>query len=200
MDDLNSQMWGDKTEIVLTLFALHRSCGQYPTTCCTTYPCDQQVGQGHDGSGYVTDPNYVWNNVGTAAVGCSDYAPDECGNGLACGDYVQEGRDFVTSAKPGYAKFTYPHPLHGEGENGAGGAGGAGAAGGDSAQAGAGAGLGGDPGPTTRAAASDEEGGCGCRSAPAPSNRGWSWGLLGLLVFVGRQLRPRRGRRRSTRA
>jgi MYXO-CTERM domain-containing protein len=182
MDDLNSQMWGNKTEIVLTVFALQRSCGQYPGTCCTTYPCEQQVGQGYDGSGYVADPIYVWNNVGTAEVGCTDYSPDECGNGLDCSDYVQEGRDYVTDAKPGYAKFTYPHPLRGDGGSDVGGNGGAGGAAGSAALGGAGAVAGGAPGGRTDATGSDEGAGCGCRSAPDSSRRGWIGALLGLLL------------------
>jgi hypothetical protein len=54
----------------------------------------------------VSDPIYIWNQTGSDAytwsIGQSAWIP-----------YVQLGRDIFVNmgAKPGYAKFTYPHPL-----------------------------------------------------------------------------------------
>lgn len=72
-------------------------------------PQDRQAGWGHDGASDVIDPIYVWNNTGARA---STWYID-----AAWADNVQEGREvFVDAgAKPGYSKFTYPHPLRGSG-------------------------------------------------------------------------------------
>jgi hypothetical protein len=72
------------------------------------------VGQSHDGTKFITDPLYIWNNTAAqSAVG--SYSPDECGNGLSSTDFIKEGRDYITDvAKPGYKKYPYPHPLRNE--------------------------------------------------------------------------------------
>jgi len=76
------------------------------------YACMDQVGRGHGGyiSGnpalpaqwpnQISEPTYVWNNTTT--------------KGVAAGTTnIRVGRDIITSAKPGYTPYTYPHPLVG---------------------------------------------------------------------------------------
>ena len=117
--------WG-KLKVSLNVFSIRRK-GQIP--CQTQYPAARQVGQGWkgaggysypsvpaNGTGYFTDPMYIWGNTGTGAsasnfVGLNEYQPDECGNGMKIADFVQLGRDYFLSAAPGYQKYTYPHPL-----------------------------------------------------------------------------------------
>jgi hypothetical protein len=102
------------------------------------YPAPRQIGMGrvtgagHDGLGRTTDiftyvgdsePLYIWNNTGNYAVAKEDYGWDP---GTSCGtsaedlaakadstnSYLIEGRDyFLNTSKPGYSKYTYPHPL-----------------------------------------------------------------------------------------
>ena len=77
------------------------------------YPMVRQVGQGHDGTKYITDPVYIWNNTGAGADSYSvDMPEDLCGTYADhVSDYIKEGRDYFKSARPGYVKYTYPHPL-----------------------------------------------------------------------------------------
>lgn len=114
--------------VQMNVFSINRRSLTIP--CQTRYPAARQVGQtwigagGYsypnapiDGGGYSTDPVYLWGNTGSATesptfVGLNQYLPDECGNGQRITDYVKPGRDYIVGkAKPGYAKFTYPHPL-----------------------------------------------------------------------------------------
>jgi hypothetical protein len=108
---ISSTAWGVKGSVQMTVENVRRNAGPYP--CWTTYPAPHQVGQGYI-SGLVTEPVYVWNNTGTAGnnVGLQDYNPDECGNNEQMSTFIQSGRDYITgTAKPGYSKYTYPHPL-----------------------------------------------------------------------------------------
>jgi hypothetical protein len=114
--------------IQMNVYSINRLSNSIP--CQTSYPAARQVGQtwigagGYaysnaplDGTGYSTDPVYIWGNTGTATtsptfVGLNQYAPDECGNGQLISNYVHAGRDYVVGKpKPGYGKYTYPHPL-----------------------------------------------------------------------------------------
>jgi len=100
--------------------------------CQTAYPAARQTGQGWsasstatygnpvvtaDGTGAVTEGVWIWNNTG-AGPQDSDFiqlnqpSDDQCGNGQLVSNYIQEGRDYFLSAKPGYTPYTYPHPLH----------------------------------------------------------------------------------------
>ena len=71
------------------------------------YPQARQPGFGHNGSTDVSDPIYIWNQTGNAG-----YA---WGVSNGWDSNVRLNRDiFVNSgAKPGYSKYTYPHPLRG---------------------------------------------------------------------------------------
>lgn len=85
------------------------------------YPAPRQQGQGHNGNSTFGDPIYIWNNTSN---GTTPYSPevrindDAAGN--TCGpyadsalDYIKIGRDVINDsrAKPGYAKYEYPHPV-----------------------------------------------------------------------------------------
>jgi len=114
MDNMSSCAWGNKNEIKLTVYNITRNGGQVP--CQTTYPAYQQIGQGHNGSSYFTDPLYIWGNSSVADVGVVQYSPDECGNGQKIADYLKAGRDFITgTARPNYTAYNYPHPLRSAG-------------------------------------------------------------------------------------
>jgi hypothetical protein len=73
---------------------------------------------GPDGIGAVLDPIYIWGNTGTEItdphyVGTQTFEPDNCGHGNQIATYLKEGRDYyVNEAKPDWAPYTYPHPLH----------------------------------------------------------------------------------------
>ena len=72
-----------------------------------SYPMPRQPGWGHNGSKNVIDPIYAWNNTGAQAAAWGyNSQPGGWQN------IVREGREvFVNAgAKPGYSKFTYPHP------------------------------------------------------------------------------------------
>jgi hypothetical protein len=75
----------------------------------TAYPQARQPGWGHDGTYNVIDPIYIWNNTGARAY---SYQIDS-----AWSSNVKLNRElFVNSGpKPGYSKYTYPHPLRTDG-------------------------------------------------------------------------------------
>lgn len=111
IDNITSQLWGDTAEVLLTVFNINRS-GQIP--CQTRYPAARQVGQGHNGSSVITDPLRIWGNTGGGNYNSprlQQYTPDECENAQKVGDYIKVNRDYYLSARPNYAKYTYPHPL-----------------------------------------------------------------------------------------
>ncbi len=69
-----------------------------------TYPKPRQVGRGNDGSGDVPDPVYLWNLTGTGGdpYQVANYTPE----------MIQQDRDFLlATAKPGWTRYAYPHPL-----------------------------------------------------------------------------------------
>jgi hypothetical protein len=112
MPDIKSMMWGDKGEITMIVQNLRRNSGPYP--CWTSYPAPHQIGQSSNAAGTaMTEPVYIWNNSGGGAEApqLNDYDPDECGHNLHTATFVQAGRDYVLGPKPGYTKYTYPHPL-----------------------------------------------------------------------------------------
>jgi hypothetical protein len=133
MPQIISQDWGHKNAVHMIVENIRRSgipgpfpLGPYP--CWTTYPCPHSLGQGNDGSsgtmlvGDFTDPMRMWNNTGpvdSSDVAVAQYDPDECGNNEQASTFTQINRDYFfstdsTAARPGYVKYTYPHPLRGE--------------------------------------------------------------------------------------
>jgi hypothetical protein len=112
-DDINSCAWGNKAELTMIVQNIRRNSGPYP--CWATYPAPHQIGQSHNGISSTTDPVYIWGNTGTgnSNPGLSDYSPNECGSTApSISQFLQAGRDFIVgTAKPGYLKYTYPHPL-----------------------------------------------------------------------------------------
>jgi hypothetical protein len=72
----------------------------------TGWRCQYQIGSMGEGVTAYGYPLYTWSNTGNgSAVGM------ECTAG--CG-HVQSGRDYINNGsvpKPGYAPYTYPHPL-----------------------------------------------------------------------------------------
>jgi hypothetical protein len=118
--DIKSSYWGDPSEAILTLQHIRRNAGS-PSCWQQGPPAPRQVGYGYvTGSGATgtggyqgdLEPLYVWNNTGVLEIDRLDYQPDECGNGETVVDYIRLGIEYlVGSPRPGYTKFTYPHPL-----------------------------------------------------------------------------------------
>jgi len=127
---ISSCPWGNKENVGVGINNIFEHAGPY--CCWVGYPAPHQIGQGF-GPGAVfhgltgicdpfigqnvsyytySEPLYVWNNRGTAGNGVSLHGyPDNCGNNQQLSNYIQAGRDFAQQPKPGYVKFTYPHPL-----------------------------------------------------------------------------------------
>jgi len=110
---VGSQMWGQKAEILMTVFNIRRSSQFVP--CQTSYPASRQIGRTYRNGAMLTDPLYLWGNTGGGNYdnpGIVDYEPDECGNGQLVANYIKAGRDYIIgTAKPGYSAYPYPHPL-----------------------------------------------------------------------------------------
>jgi hypothetical protein len=73
-----------------------------------------QPGWGHNGTTDVLDPIYVWNNTGTGAnVSFNDQSGNWSGVTSVATVAGQAGAELFVNlgAKPGYAKYTYPHPF-----------------------------------------------------------------------------------------
>ncbi len=132
MVNMTSCAWGTKPALNMVVMNLGRNAG--PNACWSAgttgggrYPAPRQVGRGYvtgtgtDGLGrkndaftYVGDsePLYIWNQSFTPAI--SDYVPPDCANPDTTSNYLKAGRDYIVGvAKPGYTKYTYPHPLRG---------------------------------------------------------------------------------------
>jgi hypothetical protein len=137
IENITSCSWGDKAEIQFGVWCLGRwgqSPGAYSADDAgrVEYPAPRQfgfgrvTGTGHDGQNHSTsnrvyvgdsEPAYVWNNTGftpvialttdgtPGVVNQYGHIPDDPR------DYIKAGRDYKLEAKPGYIKFTYPHPL-----------------------------------------------------------------------------------------
>ena len=125
---ISSCAWGNKGNVLFSVLNTRRNTGCYP--CWTQYPAPHQVGQGF-GTGAVfhpwicvqipdqpnyyiySEPVYIWNNSGTGGnrVNLNAESPDPCGKSRLLTNYIQAGRDYKLEPKPGYVKFTYPHPL-----------------------------------------------------------------------------------------
>ncbi len=82
-------------------------------------PCLDQIGRAIDSAAFdatpppypsqTTDPVYIWNNTINGTPLVTDYLD------TASAARIIEGRDYFINkgAKPGYAAYTYPHPLQG---------------------------------------------------------------------------------------
>jgi len=128
---ISSCAWGNKGNILFSVLNTRRNSGPY--CCWKNYPAPHQIGQGYGSSAvfheytptncwgqgenfsYYTfsEPVYIWNNRGTARnqVSLNAESADPCGNNQLLTNYVQAGREYKLEAKPGYVKYTYPHPL-----------------------------------------------------------------------------------------
>ncbi len=132
MPDLTSTQWGNTPEIRIDCILLQRNTGWAYGVSGVQYPFPRQFGFGYvtgtgvDGwigastfnSVYVGDaePFYQWNNTGGGAgsnIAAPYIANDSPGdsNEDDVSGYIQVGREYINGAKPGYTKFTYPHPL-----------------------------------------------------------------------------------------
>ena len=122
--DIRDGAWGDKDEIGFIVEELRRGAGGYP--CWTGgYPAPHQVGWGWSTGGTRSgmgtqdiEPVYVWNNTGTGnyrSPSVGDWSPSDCGASAPSAlDYIHLNRDYYLSTpKPGYTPYTYPHPLTG---------------------------------------------------------------------------------------
>jgi hypothetical protein len=122
--DMHSTDFGDKYPIAYSIRAIEddriqgdRSCG------AVSYPVPQQLGQSHNGSTSTTDMIWMWSNTKNDLTHWHGARFGGNGWGNPCGftfsDFFASGRDYTFSggdglgstAKPGYAAFTYPHPL-----------------------------------------------------------------------------------------
>src|SRR5690606_15900007 len=110
LTDIAGNFWGDKSEIRLTLRGAEDA---RPQGDCAdvSYPVPRQLSQGHDGQTPITDPIYIWGNTGTQAISADWNWGNPCN--LVFDDFFAFGRDaFVDGTeRPGYAPYTYPHPL-----------------------------------------------------------------------------------------
>lgn len=116
-DSPDGSSYPNKVEIDLTVQSLRRSTGTFTSCWAGGYPCPHQVGQIDDATDATPDwPLAIWNNTGAGTLDANfiartNYSPDECGGGPDVTTFIQEGRDYITSAASGYTKYTYPHPL-----------------------------------------------------------------------------------------
>jgi hypothetical protein len=123
--DLSCVDLGTKRSLNMQVQSLRRNAGLYGcwgmNISGVQYPAPNQVGWGHNGTTAVSDPVYIWGNSRVLDISLPDYVGDnQCvGTVDSIADYVIDGRDYFngSTAKPGWSKFTYPHPLRtGEGE------------------------------------------------------------------------------------
>jgi hypothetical protein len=129
IEDLNTGgAWGEKAEINMTVQNLTRNAGSFPLwgdgIAGNQIPAPRQVGYGNPTGASTTldplsiavlgvsEPAYIWNNTGGYSIGISNYATPTGAQDSAV-DYIVEGREYYhnAGAKPGYTKYTYPHPL-----------------------------------------------------------------------------------------
>lgn len=117
-DNYVTQITGPKVEWLFIQYGLTRPQG-YGCLDCNGYPLKQQVGGGFNGTSFHADPVYIWgNSPWMGEVGATDDT-DQCGDPNSCrtSDIFKPNRDyFFGAARPGYAKFQYPHPLRGGSE------------------------------------------------------------------------------------
>lgn len=120
MDNLLSQQWGQKVSVTLHIEQIDRNAG--PDACCPEgYACFHQIGRGQNNG---LEAMYIWGNLGTAEAGptppespsVENSGSNQCAGNVNennPGFYVALSRDYFTAAKPGWTRYTYPHPLTG---------------------------------------------------------------------------------------
>lgn len=108
--DIAGSYWGSKAELH---FWIRGAEDVRPQGSCSNvrYPVPRQVGQNHNGTSYFTDPIRIWNNTGVQGIDAGWSFGNPCG--LNFSDFWQLNRDYALSARPGYVKYAYPHPLLG---------------------------------------------------------------------------------------
>jgi hypothetical protein len=133
---LISQDYGNKPDVNMTVMNLQRNAGPDPcwgagTSGGADYPAPRQVGMGYvtgtgkDGLGQTKDPityagdsepGYIWGNTRSPLnAQISDYGGSDCKSPDSSANYIGLNRDYFngSTAKPGWAPYTYPHPLRG---------------------------------------------------------------------------------------
>jgi hypothetical protein len=135
---LASSCWGTKSEVRGSIRGAEAPLAFLPPTYMTriascgavSYPVPNQLGQNFNGTSLFTDPIYVWANIGTVSFSSGWGWGNPCG--FTWSTFFQWGRDAINTtvgtntcgngctvnatggtAKPGYAPYTYPHPLIG---------------------------------------------------------------------------------------
>lgn len=111
--DLNdTSEYPDKSELIFSV-----GCPGDPG-----HPLDFQFGQSTITPDATPDQPYlVVDNTGTGVGAGFITISGENGEGITCaspGDYIQSGRDYVTTNTWGWTGYTYPHPLRSSGGSG----------------------------------------------------------------------------------
>ena len=129
---LSGPCYGNKDSFTFVVENAQRADGGHG--CCTGYMCFHQPGSGSDGtSGHsnlsagqspndtyqISDPVYIWGNSGTgngiSHVHLNEGQPLQCSGTYSSASFFVLNRDYFVDngAKPGWARYTYPHPLRG---------------------------------------------------------------------------------------
>jgi len=132
----NTVNWSSHTSVVWLSDAVTQGAAG---KCYQIYPIPRAVGQGWNGgsgtytenspwgsgwatlTGYFTDPAYVWGNStdNTYETGSADTQGWTnnvgCPGGFTSQQFIVANQDFFfnNGAKPGWSRYTYPHPLRG---------------------------------------------------------------------------------------
>jgi hypothetical protein len=135
---INGGCYPDKPSVTVTVENAQRADGGHG--CCTGRMCFHQSGSGANGVGglsnlssgqipidafQISDPVYIWGNTGTGQgsshYGINEGQPLQCSGAFSTADFYVAGRDYfyddsgnpASGAKPGWARYSYPHPLRG---------------------------------------------------------------------------------------
>jgi hypothetical protein len=101
--------------------------GVNSNSCCSSTegsPCVDGIGRGQatgtsPNMTQVLDPLYLWNNSSLGPISVMDYGSVNTACSGSTNNYVQSGKDYYSdnsspyAQKPGYAPYSYPHPLAG---------------------------------------------------------------------------------------
>jgi hypothetical protein len=127
IDAIAGGFWGDKPELAVDIRAQQDDSGgaysdfddgrAWLSAGTGTYPRQHQASVNWSSgepsnSGYYIDPLYFWNNVGSGVVSNAPQNFQNGGNwGSHAGCFTADTDYFFGTARPGYTKYTYPHPL-----------------------------------------------------------------------------------------